>query len=373
MALANRLAPTETAERLEAWLATRLPEAADVRVDGVSSIQSSGFSTEAVMFDARWREAGRDRHERLAARVAPVGPGLFPDYDLDQECRVMTALADHSDLPVPAVLFHERDPGVLGSAFLVMQRVEGRRLGDDPPFTTEGWLVEMAPDDQAIVYDNVLRVMADLHSVDSTTLGLGNVGPPDAGETPLERQISYLRRFARFVAGSKDPDPLVAAGIEWLEENKPTSPEPTAFCWGDARFANVIVGDDLSIVAAVDWEEATIANPELDLGYFLFALRAHTEAIGVPPPPGFPNREATVARYQELSGRAVADLDYYELAATVRGALIMTRITQMMIEAGFLPVDSDLLANNPITQLLAGVLDVPAPGGPAAQWFGRRG
>jgi aminoglycoside phosphotransferase (APT) family kinase protein len=372
MALANRLEPVETARRLQAWLETRLSQADEIRVDGVTSMRSSGFSTEAVMFDAAWREDGQEREARLAARVGPIGDGLFPDYDLAQEYRVMEAVAVRTGVPVPRVLWHEPDPGVLGSAFLVMERAEGRTLGDDPPFTTEGWLVELSPDQQALLYDNMLRMIVDLHGVDPFELGLADAGPPDPGDTPLERQIAYMERYCAFAAGDGSPDPLITAGIEWLKHNQPSGPEPSALCWGDARFANVIVADDLSIAAAVDWEEATVANPELDLGYFLYALNVHTVGIGAPLPPGFPGRERTVARYEELSGREVVNVDYYETAAAVRGVLIMSRVAQIMIAAGFLPPDSDMLTNNPTTHLLAAMLGLPVPGAAASTWVGHR-
>ena len=38
-------------------------------------------------------------------------------------------------------MFTERGETVLGGPFLVMGRIEGRVPSDDPPYTTQGWVL----------------------------------------------------------------------------------------------------------------------------------------------------------------------------------------------------------------------------------------
>jgi aminoglycoside phosphotransferase (APT) family kinase protein len=371
MALVARLGSETTSRGLEACLRARIPGADNICVTSVESTLASGFSTETVMFEACWTAEGRPDRRRLVARVQPDGPGVFPDYNLAEECRVITALTGHSAVSVPELLFHEPDPAYLGAGFIVMDRVDGRVPADDPPFTTAGWVVDLSPEQRTLLYDNALRLIAEVHATNWRTAGLTEVGPPDAGKTPLDRQLAYLERFASFSGGGQ-PDPLVVTGIEWLRENRPTGPEPTVLCWGDARFANMIFGVDLSIVAAVDWEQATLASPELDLGWFLYALCHYTDGIGVPHPDGFPTPDQAALRYAELTGHTPRHLDFYQRLAAVRGALIMGRVARIMIDAGFVPAESDLATNNSTTHLLAQMLDLPAPAGSAAEWLGQR-
>src|SRR5690606_21133979 len=73
--------------RLEAWLARRLPPGARPRIDGLAGTSANGMSSETLVVDARWREGGAERRERLVARLAP-GPEdvpVFPSYDLDRQ------------------------------------------------------------------------------------------------------------------------------------------------------------------------------------------------------------------------------------------------------------------------------------------------
>jgi len=80
-----------------------------------------------------------------------------------------------------------------------------------------------------------------------------------------------------------------------------------------------------------------VGAPEHDLAWFtsldltmhrLFGQRAD----------GFPGREATVARFEELAGRPVCDLAWYETLAMVKSTAIMTRIGYLRRDAGEPPM-----------------------------------
>jgi len=62
-------------------------------------------------------------------------------------------------VPVPRVRVLCEDPEVLGSAFYLMDFVEGRILGDQT-------LPEMTVDERRALYDDMNRVIAELHRVD---------------------------------------------------------------------------------------------------------------------------------------------------------------------------------------------------------------
>jgi aminoglycoside phosphotransferase (APT) family kinase protein len=104
--------------------------------------------------------------------------------------------------------------------------------------------------------------------------------------------------------------------------------------WGDARPGNIIFGDDLSVVALLDWEGATIGPPEIDVGWWLMFEEFLCEAQGLTRLDGVPDRDATIARYQELSGRPVEEIRYYEILAGLVLALINSRLADLMIAGG---------------------------------------
>src|SRR5699024_6028962 len=83
---------------------------------------------------------------RLVARMCPQDeafPG-FPVYDLGLQFDVMRVVGEHTDLPVPRARWLEEDPAVLGSPFLVMDRVSGVAPVDNPPYVFDGWLLTMS-------------------------------------------------------------------------------------------------------------------------------------------------------------------------------------------------------------------------------------
>jgi aminoglycoside phosphotransferase (APT) family kinase protein len=126
---------------------------------------------------------------------------------------------------------------------------------------------------------------------------------------------------------------------------------------------------DLAVLSVLDWDMATLGGPELDLGWWCFFDRLHTEGIGVPRPDGFPDRDAVVARYEELSGHEVRHLGFYEPFAAFRGAVVAHRMFTMRIEAGQLPADTDLLVTNPALQLTAALMGLPSPSEKAAGYI----
>jgi aminoglycoside phosphotransferase (APT) family kinase protein len=124
----------------------------------------------------------------------------------------------------------------------------------------------------------------------------------------------------------------------------------------------VIVDQDLSIAAALDWELARLGAPEFDLAWWIFMNRHHTDGFGLPRPAGFPDDAETVRRYEHLSGRPVENLNFHLVLAGIQLTTLMVRVAQLMIAAGMVPPDSTMARNNPALQLLADLLGLPAPG-----------
>lgn len=363
MALKNSLDPAEVGAALAGWLPTVLGADGPVEVTNLSMPSASGMSSETVLFDATWDGKSRG----LVVRVPPV-VGLFPDYDIAREARVMSALAEHSAAPVPRVLTHEASGAVLGTPFLLVERAYGRVPGDDPPFVTGGWVVDLAPGRRAVMFDSALRSLAALQAVDPLAVGLGDLRHGDLGDTVIEQELQYWRQFYTW-AGAGRRNPLIEEALDVLAASRPSGPDgELVVSWGDARFGNLMFDDDQEVSAVLDWEMATLGRPEVDFAYFLFFDRLYSAGIGMPRLPGFPEREQAVARFEELSGRALRDLDWFEAWAALRGTILLFRVGLLMIEHGQLPADAALPVNNPAAHVLGALLDLPVPAG-AAEWI----
>jgi aminoglycoside phosphotransferase (APT) family kinase protein len=371
MALANTRDPEKSAIQLRDWLTTKLPGARDVQVSDVVTPQASGMSNETLMFHASWIDDAGPHAADYVARVAPQGPGVFPRYDLVTEQRVLHALSQHTDAPVPATPWVETDTAVLGAQFLVMERLSGRVASDDPPFTAAGWVLdELTPEQRALMCDNALIALTRVHAADHKALGLDFLDHPELGDTPLDQAIADWRNTYAWAAEG-EVNPTVEAGFAWIEANRPGA-EPTVLNWGDARLGNLLITDEFTVAGILDWEMVCLGSPEQDLGWWLLLQRHHTEGIGLPLPEGFPDRETIIARYTELTGHQVQHADFYETFAALKLSILMHRAGNLMISLGLLPPDAPMKFNNPASQMLATFIGAPAPTGAAQSFIGNR-
>src|SRR3954463_11030564 len=127
-------------------------------------------------------------------RRPPLGNILPTAHDMVREHRVLTAL-QQTAVPVPRVLYLGDADGPLGAPFYVMERVLGHICRNTlPPGYAE------TPDDRRAVGEALVDVLADLHTVDPASVGLGEFGRP-AGF--MERQ---LKRWSQQWEASKVDD-----------------------------------------------------------------------------------------------------------------------------------------------------------------------
>lgn len=369
MALKNALDSDLVAAKLADALNRHLGGVSDAQVDTVEFPSTNGMSNETLLFQASWTGPDGPQHERLVARVQPAGPAVFPRYDLGLEFAVMSALAATTDVAVPRMFFHEPDPEVLGAPFLVMARVDGEVPSDDPPYTTTGWVLDLAPGEQRKLHGNGLQTLALIHAVDLDQVGLGQLrGHRESG---VGGQLSFWRDTFAWAAEGQ-PNPVVEAALDWAEQNRPVETGAQVLNWGDARIGNMLFAGDLAVAAVLDWEMVCVGPRELDLGWWLFMLRYYSEGLAVPQLPGFPARDEAIAEYQEITGAQVGDLHYYEVLAALRLSILMHRAGNLMIAAGQLPPDAPMRLSNPASHLLARLLDLPAPTGEAQSFVGNR-
>jgi aminoglycoside phosphotransferase (APT) family kinase protein len=331
------------------------------------------MSTETMRFRATWSRGGAPGGADYVAKIAPQGPGVFPRYDLVTEQWVMQALSVHSAAPVPPTPWVETDERVLGAPFLVMERLPGRVLRDDPPYTAKGWVLDLTPEERGLMYDNGLVALTQLHATDPHALGLDFLDRPELGATPLEQQIAAWRAHYQWAAEGES-NPTLEAGFDWIDANLPGE-EPTVLNWGSARLGNLLFADDLSVAGVLDWKLVGLGSPEMDLGWWLFIQRHHTEGMGLPLPAGIPDHAATIARYTELTGHQVRYAEFYETFAALRLSILVHRMANLMQTKparGAIPSASAMKFSNPASHLLARFIGAPAPTGTVQSVIGNR-
>ena len=370
MAMANALDPTKAERDLRNWLSTKIGHHRHLHIDHLEVPSSSGMSNDIAMFGATWTENDKEHHHELVARIQPSGPGVFLTYDLAREYRLMKTLSESTAIPVPIVRWIETDPDVLGAPFMVMDRVSGQIAADDPPFTTAGWVTKLSPPQRTTMYNNGLHALAYIHTVDWQDLGLEFLSRPELGATGVEQKLTHYQQTYAWAAGARRY-PTIEAALRWASDNLPTG-EPNVLCHGDARLANIVYADDLSVASVLDWELSTLGSPELDLGWWLFVMRHHTEGIGAPLPEGLPTAEQTIAYYERLTGHTVEHIHFYEVFAAIFLSVTMIQVANVLTAAGLLPAGSTMAESNPATHILASLLGLPAPDAASSTFIGKR-
>jgi aminoglycoside phosphotransferase (APT) family kinase protein len=146
-----------------------------------------------------------------------------------------------------------------------------------------------------------------------------------------------------------------------MTDHKPAEEGEVVLSWGDSRLGNII-WDDFRAAAVLDWEMASLGQPEMDLGWYLYFNRQFADPLGVPRPPGFGSHEETIARYEELLGRPMKDVFFYEVFSGFRFAVVMLRLADLLVDSDILPMESDMGTNNIATQLLTTMLELEPPG-----------
>lgn len=350
----------KTRECLSIWLHRRLPRARALRISPLTGPAATGFSNDTLLFDLSYEEGGQPVERALVCRAEPMsGLRVFPHYDVARQYRVMDALAG-TDVPVPRMLWLELDASVLGSPFFVMERVDGRIPTDNPPYHAGGWVTEIDAAEREALWTAAIDALAAIHQQDPRALGLDLLDAPSPDSDACAWQLEHWSQYYDWVA-SGDRQPTLDVALAWLREHRPRTCDAPRLCWGDARIGNMIFRDG-RCVAVLDWEMATIAPPEMDLGWFLYMDRHHSEGVGAERLAGFPDRDATVARWERRIGRPARDVEYWEVFAGFRFATILARVGQQMVRLGVLPPGSEFPVDNTASRLLARVLDLPPPG-----------
>lgn len=331
----------EVRAQLERWLTGRRARAKP-RILALEAPECTGMSSDTVLFDVGWSDGVQ---ERLVARLAP-GPDaapLFPEYDLEAQSATMRTVAERSAVPVPAVRGYEPDPRHLGSAFLVMERVEGVVPPDIPPYTFGvGWVAEAGAEDRARMQTASVALLAGLHAIEDAERAFPWLAPP-AGTSALRAHVDGQRAYADWVLDGR-PGRLIDAGFEWLEQHWPRDEGPAVLSWGDARIGNVLYRD-FTPVAVLDWEMAALGPRELDVAWMVYLHRFFDDLavrFDLPGLPDFLRRDDVVATYEDLTGHRLGDLDWYTAYAAVRHAVIMTRVGLRQVHFGEAAMPTDL-------------------------------
>ena len=238
----------------------------------------------------------------LRTKPGPAAKLLASAHAIDREFRVMDAL-NKAGFPAPRQYTLCLDEAVIGRAFYLMECVDGRVLWDQA-------LPGMSPEERAAYYDEMNRVMAQLHTIDYAATGLQDYGKPG---NYFVRQID--RWTKQYRASETEKIEAMDKLIDWLPDNIPPGDE-TSIVHGDYRLDNMIFHPtEPRILAILDWELSTLGHPLADFSY-------HCMSWHIPPGQfrgiggldhkalGIPSEADYIAKYCERTGKTIRQEDF---------------------------------------------------------------
>ena len=265
--------------KLQPWIDANVPNAGRIKsIEQFKGGQSN--PTYKIITDTK----------DLVLRRKPPGKLLPSAHAVDREYKVITALYE-TDVPVPKTYGLCEDEDVAGTAFFVMDFLDGDLFWDP-------MIPSMTNKDRTEIYKNKNKALAKLHSVDYKKIGLDDYGKPG---NYVARQVS--RWSKQYRASETDNIEAMNNLIEWLPNNIPDDDE-TSIVHGDYRLDNMILKNN-EVIGILDWELSTLGHPVADFSYHCLSWRtqeafwdqAKLKELGVP------NEKEYMEMYCENTGK----------------------------------------------------------------------
>ncbi|XP_042518244.1 probable acyl-CoA dehydrogenase IBR3 [Macadamia integrifolia] len=267
--------------------------------------------------------------KKYVLRKKPPGQLLQSAHAVDREFQVLKALGIHSNVPVPRVFCLCTDPNIIGTAFYIMEFLEGRVFLDPQ-------LPGISPPQRKAIYSATAKTLASLHDVDVDSIDLGKFGRRD---NYCKRQVERWAKqyLASTGEGKPERNPKMLELIGWLQKHIPLEDSSGAtggLVHGDFRIDNLVFHSvEDRVIGILDWELSTLGNQMCDVAYSSLPYIADLglgkgqfydgfEFTGTPE--GIPSQAEYLAEYCRASGKSwpVAEWKFYVAFSLFRGASI---------------------------------------------------
>ncbi|EHY61002.1 putative acyl-CoA dehydrogenase IBR3 [Exophiala dermatitidis] len=275
---------------------------------------------------------------KFVMRKKPPGKLLSKTaHQVDREYRIIKAL-EHTEVPVPKAYCLCEDDSVIGTAFYIMEFLDGRMV-------TEPHFPGVSAEDRTEMWRDAVRTLAKFHKVDFNKVGLSNFGRHGGF---YDRQLKTFGTLSKAQAAAVDVDTNVPVGdiphfdemVEFFKQKSTQPKDRATLVHGDYKIDNLVFHKtEPRVIGILDWEMATIGHPLSDFVNLTapwawvgrgtgseVADRANA-AFKPGATPGLPSLEQAVQWYAQESGYDPStELAWGTAFGGLRGAIIMQGI-----------------------------------------------
>ncbi|MCJ1306405.1 hypothetical protein MMC25_000047 [Agyrium rufum] len=206
--------------------------------------------------------------QKFVLRKKPPGQLLSKTaHQVEREYRIIHAL-ENTDVPVPKTYALCEDTAVLGTAFYIMEFLDGR-IFEDASFPN------VSAEERTELWKQAIYTIAAFHRVSPSSVNLESFGKPSGF---YSRQIKTLGTISSSQAQATDVDSKKPVGkiphfdkmVMFFSDPRMQPQDRGTLVHGDYKIDNIVFHKTESrVIGILDWEMSTLGHPLSDLSNLL--------------------------------------------------------------------------------------------------------
>lgn len=299
MAMSER----EFQENLLEYFKARYPAKRHIKALDLVKI-TDGWETDVYSFSLEYESDNKLHSNDLILRIYP---GDDAKEKSAKEFKVMAKLYEVG-FPVPKVYHLETEQSTFGKPFVIMERIDGRSMGEIIEVSSEKTRKDMI--------SLFCKMFVDLHRLDIRPFVSDLSIAPDLSvyntKNPYDYMTHLLENFRRVMASFKKEESAFALFnqiLDWLEKGKQSVPSKRlSLIHFDYHSYNILIRDD-GTPFVIDWTGSAITDYRVDLAWTLLLASTY----------GNPEmRNYILETYEKIAGGKVENIEYFEVVAATR-------------------------------------------------------
>ena len=273
--------------KLEDYLDSQNNQRTNHSIQNINEI-NMGWETELFTFQSHYHENDTTVEE---ARVLRIFSGDGAAKKASKEYYLMKKL--HTiGYSVPPVYNLETSSEIIGKPFIIMEQIMGKTL--DATYQNE------SPQGKLKGVSKLVELFVRLHNLDASEF----TDIPD-----LSSSDSIPRYLHYFKSTRDDFAHWMTPVIDWIIENEPNEASLCrSLCHMDYHGMNVMI-DENDQPFVIDWGASTLGDYRLDLAWTILLYSTFGGSMF---------RAPLIESYQNLSGKKIEGLEFFEVVAAAR-------------------------------------------------------